>query len=63
MESQPVVKPVKNGWHALTRGLAAWGRTQEEALARYHEAVATNAAIRARPDPQSLGGVEVPSSR
>jgi hypothetical protein len=51
MESQPVVKPVKNGWHALSRGLGVWGRTREEALARYEEAVARNAEIGARPDP------------
>ena len=51
MEPQPVVKPVKNGWHALSRGLGVWGKTREEALARYMEAVARNAEIRGRPDP------------
>ena len=55
MAEQPVVKPVKNGWHALSRGLGVWGRTREEAIARYAEAVARNAAIRSRAESTGEG--------
>lgn len=55
MDPQPVVKPVKNGWHALSRGLGVWGETRDEAIARYREAVARNLVIRSRPDPTGEG--------
>ena len=53
MSEQPVVEPVKNGWHAVSRdlNLAVWGATPEEAKARFEEAAAKDAEIRARPDP------------
>lgn len=53
MDVQPVIEPVKNGWHALSRdlNLAVWGATPEEAAARFEEAAAKDAEIRARPDP------------
>ncbi len=63
MQSEPVVKQVKNGWHALSPGLAVWGKTRNEAIARYHEAVATNAVIRARADPTEVGGDQEMSLR
>lgn len=53
MEIQPIVKPVKNGFHALSRDLniAVWGANPDEARAKFEEAVAKDAEIRARPDP------------
>lgn len=55
MDGQPVVEPVKNGWHALSRdlNLAVWGATAEEARAKFDDAAAKDAEIRARPDPNS----------
>lgn len=52
MKVQPIVKPVKNGYHALSRdlNLAVWGATPEEAEASFKRAVATDAEIRSRPD-------------
>lgn len=52
MKVQPIVKPVKNGYHALSRdlNLAVWGATPEEALASFKRAVATDAEIRSRPE-------------
>jgi hypothetical protein len=44
---------------ALSRGLAVWGSTREEALMRFQEAVAKNAEIRARPDPWGKEPTEV----
>jgi hypothetical protein len=59
MDVQPVIEPVKNGWHALSRdlNLAVWGATREEAAAKFGEAVAKDAEIRARPD---TDGVDAP---
>jgi hypothetical protein len=51
----PVVEPVKNGFHALSRALnlAVWGGTEDEARERFEVAAAKAAEIRARPDPDS----------
>ena len=63
MNVQPVVEPVKNGWHALSHGLnlAVWGATPEEAVARFEEAVAKDAEIRSRPDPSRASRFANPS--
>jgi hypothetical protein len=51
MDAQPTVKPVKNGWHALSRdlNLAVFGATEEEARLLFREAVAKDEEIRSRP--------------
>jgi hypothetical protein len=50
-ETEPDVKPVQNGWHALSRelNLAVWGKTEDQARQRFEEAVAKAAELRARP--------------
>jgi hypothetical protein len=49
----PIVEPVKNGFHALSRelNLAVWGSTEDEARERFEAAAAKAAEIRARPEP------------
>jgi hypothetical protein len=43
------IRPVKSGWAAYGDGWAVHGKTKEEAIAAYHEAVSENTEIDARP--------------
>jgi hypothetical protein len=51
---EPVVKPIQNGWHALSRemNLAVWGKTEDEARANFALAAAKAEELRARPAPK-----------
>lgn len=42
------VKPIKNGWAALSVGWAVHGETREEAIKLYHEAIEKHEEIDAR---------------
>lgn len=42
-------KPVKGGWAALGNGWAVHGKTEEEAIRLYHEAIERHKEIEARP--------------
>jgi hypothetical protein len=57
MNDEPLVEPVKNGWHALSKELhiAVRGATRDEAVANFKSAAAQFSEIRSRPDP---GGVD-----
>jgi hypothetical protein len=48
IETRVNIKRVKNGWAALGDGWAVHGKTEEEAIKHYHEAVAKHREIRAR---------------
>jgi hypothetical protein len=52
---EPVLAPVKNGWHALSRewNLAVYGATEEEARGRFEDAIRKAAELRERPEPAS----------
>jgi len=51
--TNPVVEPIKNGFHALSRELsiAVWGATEDEAREHFETAAAKAVEIRARPEP------------
>ena len=51
-EAEPQLYEVKGGWHAAGRGWAVFGETREQAIERFHEAVAKHMEIDARPMPQ-----------
>lgn len=52
------LRPIKNGWAAFGDGWAVHGKTEEEAMRLYHEAVEKHREIEARP----LGAVEETTS-
>lgn len=43
------LRPIKNGWAALGTGWAVHGKTEEEAVRLYYEAVERHREIDARP--------------
>jgi hypothetical protein len=43
------VRPIKGGWAALGDGWAVHGKTKEEAVRLYHEAIERHKEIDARP--------------
>ena len=52
MDVQPIVEPVKNGWHARSRemNLAVFDSTEEEARTLFREAIVQDEEMRSRPD-------------
>jgi hypothetical protein len=52
---EPVLAPVKNGWHALSPewNLAVWGATEQEASEHFARAIRKAAELRERPEPAS----------
>ncbi len=52
MSVTPVIKPIKNGWHAMSRDLniTVRGETAEEAERLFKAAVQKSAELRSRPD-------------
>ena len=60
--SEPILKPIKNGWAAFGNGWAVHGRTREEAIENFRKAEELHREIDARPlwferpDTQSIYG-------
>ena len=63
MNADPIIQPVKNGFHALSTqpNLAVFGPTEDEARRLFGEAVSKYEEIRARPD--SEWGKTLPETR